>query len=382
MTDTGGSRYFTNEARPSRRAGVRDEFIASLTRINAFNPPVQTCSTGWGFHGLFKGPTSVAYLFLRLARSHPDVVFKGQSFSDWAQAYLDLGPTGKHGEIDPNHCGIANEVLAQLALRAAIEQDASLVQRLCSYAKVINTTDEQGSDEWLYGRSGYLYFLRLVRSALDPQEQFSANKLVEETIQKTVDRILASPRPWRWHGTAYLGAAHGSIGIVCQVVLSAPSRAGLLEETVAQLLDLQFPSGNFPSSLPPGSDELVQFCHGGPGFVLALTSIRPYFPALQARIDQAVEAARRDIWRRGLLTKVPCLCHGIAGNALALADEAEFEHFLACMTTDVLESQDWMADAGRSDKFVGLYGGEAGRAWVWSVADKKMEKTCLGFNDL
>lgn len=29
-----------------------------------------------------------------------------------------------------------------------------------------------------------------------------------------------------------------------------------------------------------------------------------------------------------------------------------------------------------------LFMGEAGRAWVWAVADKSMDKRILGYNDL
>lgn len=29
-----------------------------------------------------------------------------------------------------------------------------------------------------------------------------------------------------------------------------------------------------------------------------------------------------------------------------------------------------------------LFGGEAGRAWCWAVADKGLDKNVLGYNDL
>ncbi|ETI24900.1 hypothetical protein G647_04270 [Cladophialophora carrionii CBS 160.54] len=373
------ARHFDNDETPLRHADAHKELIASLTRINTYNPPVQTCSTGWTFHGLYYGPTSVAYLFFRLSQLYPDLAFKGQSLLDWAQSYLDLGITGHRDRVDSDHCGIGSEVLAQLALRAAIDQDHSLVQKLCSYESTVN--DAGGSDEWLYGRSGYLYYLRLTRSAFEDASK--STEMIDTAIHKTVQRILRSKSPWTWHGKAYVGSAHGAFGILAQLVLSSPQSAETLEPPLTSLLDTQFPSGNFPSALPPGSDKLVQFCHGGPGAVLALRSLRPHFPNLQARIDSATRAAQKDIWNRGLLTKEPCLCHGISGNALALDDDAEFEHFLARTTTDSLEALGWLKAAGRDDQFVGLYTGEAGRAWTWAVKDKQLrEKPCIGFNDL
>ena len=131
-------RYFEDDKAPSLPINPREELIACLTRINTYNPPVQTCSTGWKFHGLYCGPTSVAYLFFRLSLLYPHLTFKGQSLLDWAQAYLDLGIIGHREGVDSNHCGIGNEVLAQLSLRAAIEQDPSLAQTLCSYESTIN----------------------------------------------------------------------------------------------------------------------------------------------------------------------------------------------------------------------------------------------------
>jgi len=375
-------RHFKNDKHRSGKANAHSELGASLTRINIHNPPVQTCSTGWHFDGLYYGPTSIAYLFLRLSSIYPDLEFKNQSLLDWAQAYLELGANTRQSGVDPDHCGIANETLAQLAIQAVVIHDSSLAQKLCSYANRINTMSDEGSNEWLYGRAGYLYYLRLVKQEFGPEKNSSAHKIISDTIDKTVERILVSPQPWQWHGKAYLGAVHGSIGIICQIVLSSPSAAPKLETLLTELLKTQFASGNFPSSFPPGSDRLVQFCHGGPGFIICLQSLRAHFPRLQSKIDSAISAARKDVWKRGLLTKEPCLCHGIPTNALALDDDAEFEHFLSCMSSDTLEDQNWLGDAGRSDKFASLYTGEAGRAWTWAVADKRLNKACIGFNDL
>ncbi|KAJ9603537.1 hypothetical protein H2200_011723 [Cladophialophora chaetospira] len=372
-------RYLDNDQIPSRQADAHAELIASLTRINTYNPPVQTCSTGWTFHGLYYGPTSVAYLFFRLSQLYPDLTFKGQLLLDWAQSYLDLGIIGLRDSVDSNHCGIGSEVLAQLAIRAAIEQDPGLVQKLCSYESSINGSG--GSDEWLYGRSGYLYLLRLARSGFGKGSK--AVEIIDMRIEKTVQRILVSKQPWSWHGKAYLGAVHGTFGILAQLALSSPSCTAKLESLLASLLATQYSSGNFPSSLPPGSDRLVQVCHGGPGAVFALRTLRAYFPGLRSNIDSAISGAQRDIWKRGLLTKEPCLCHGVPGNALALDDDAEFEHFMACISTTSLEASEWMKDAGQNNEFVGLYTGEAGRAWAWAALDKQLsDRPCIGFNDL
>ena len=375
-------RYFINNVQQLRKVNAYEELLASLTRINLYNPPVQTCSTGWTFHGLYAGPTSIAYCFWRLHELYPDLQLKGQSLLDWSQAYLDVGAAVTTRDVDSSHCGIASERMAQLSLRAVIDQDLSLVRQVCDCAKIINATDDSASNEWLYGRAGYLYFLRLVRRGFVSIQQPYLEGLIKGAIEKTIDCILTTPQPWTWHGKAYLGAAHGSIGIITEVVLSRPSFAAEVQLLLAQILDTQFPSGNFPSSLPASSDRLVQFCHGGSGVVLALQSIQSYFPDLGQKINKAMASAQEDVWNRGLLTKTPCLCHGIAGNALALTKPDQTEHFLGHMSSELLEESGWLQDAGHHDDFAGLYEGEAGRAWAWAMLDKGVEATCIGFNDL
>jgi hypothetical protein len=115
----------------------------------------------------------------------------------------------------------------------------------------------------------------------------------------------------------------------------------------------------------PGKDiGLIQFCHGAPGFMISLLAIRPYFePALQARIDSAVQRGRKLTWNKGLLTKEPNVCHGITGNALAL-EASDRDHFLSLATPANIKQG---IEDGRFEKDEDPYGllwGEAGRAWV------------------
>ena len=378
------ARYIVNNLRPLRRSDSRGELLASLRRIIHKCPPTSTPHYGWSQNGLYAGPTSVAYLFLVLSQVYEDHELEGNSLRTWCLLYLRVSASGlkeSEAKVDPAHCGVANELLVQTALHAVVNRDSDLARKLCSYAPLLTSNSEQGSDEWLYGRAGYLYLLRMLRSCF--QDDSAVHALIEDAIGKVVHRISSSPRPWMWHGQAYLGAAHGAIGIILQVVLSSPSSAPSFQSLMSQLLDLQFQqSGNFPSSVPVGGDRLVQFCHGAPGFVLSLVSLRPHFPDLQARIDTAIERGRGATWERGLLTKTSCLCHGVAGNALALGGEDEFDHFLSFMASDDLEKQSALEDPAEDDQFAGLFDGEAGRAWAWAVADAKLSRVCIGYNDL
>jgi hypothetical protein len=75
------------------------------------------------------------------------------------------------------------------------------------------------------------------------------------------------------------------------------------------------------------------------------------------------------------------LCHGISGNALAL-EQKEFEHFLTFTTGHEMKAMEKDGMMEKSDDPSGLWTGEAGRAWAWAVADKGLDKTLLGYNDV
>lgn len=264
-----------------------------------------------------------------------------------------------------------------LALFAASAKDPDTVHEICKYAEI--AVEPEASNEWLYGRAGYLYFLRLVRRSFPDNNDIK--DLIDDTADEVIEAIMDTPRPWKWHDKAYLGAAHGMMGIITQIVLTDPSWAPKLEADLGALLSYQFESGNWPSSIPPGRDKLVQFCHGAPGVVASLLSIKSYFPKLEDRINRAVKNGRACILERGLLTKEPCLCHGISGNALAL-EQKEFEQFLSYTTGHEIKAMEKDGVLEKSEDPSALWCGEAGRAWAWAVADKGLPKTFLGYNDL
>lgn len=68
----------------------------------------------------------------------------------------------------------------------------------------------------------------------------------------------------------------------------------------------------------------IQWGHGAPGVVISLQSALPAYqnfdPEFASRIEAAIDRAQQVIWQKGLLRKESCLCHGAAGNMLALTD--------------------------------------------------------------
>jgi lantibiotic modifying enzyme len=367
-------RYFKNDAKLSRR-DPHKQLLASLNRLITEYPPHHIPVGG----GLYYGPISIAYLFYALHKHYPDLTLDEFPLNTWSAAYIEQAQAHikEYPGPKPSKCGVGDDIMSLLALYTATSKDPDTIKELCDFAAV--TIEDDASNEWLYGRAGYLYLLRLVRgSFLDNKEIL---ELIDDTTEEVISTIMESPRPWKWHGKAYVGAVHGAIGIITQIVLSDPSWAPKLEAELGALLSYQYESGNFPSSIPPGRDRLVQFCHGAPGVVASLVSIKKYFPNLKERIDRTISKGRECIWERGLLTKEPCLCHGIAGNALAL-DGEQFEHFLTYTTGHEIRSMEKDGMLEKSDDPSALWCGEAGRAWAWAVADKGLEKRFPGYNDI
>ena len=350
------------------------ELILSLTHLVTKYPPQNTYDM-FECKGLYHGPTAIAYLFLHLTLTHPDLEIAKSRPSDWCSMYLS--GTRHEVPIDPDHCGVINEAFVHLAVSAAVSKDAVRVHKFValSHDSAVLKPQSGGSCEWLYGRAGTLYLLRLMRVFVP-----ACTDIIDTTIKdlvKVVMEIKGVKGGWKWHGKEYLGAAHGKIGIVTQVALSCDALdskrkwevqervLGPLEDVLKSLLGKQRDDGNWPTREDSGDekDELVQFCHGAPGFVVSFQALmdRRLFLEIQG-IDEAVKKARKAIWERGQLKKEPCLCHGITGNALALSGEQR-EHFLAYTTQEMVRDLQNEGLFEHSSDPWGLYGGLPGRAW-------------------
>lgn len=318
---------------------------ASLTRLIEEHP-AQDLTTGGG---LYNGLISVAYLFLKLQQMYPDLEIEGHDLAMWSTAYLKRAQDDISKLPGPTvgRCGIADDILALLALGAASSKDVSMVNDFLDYSIV--AIDPGTDNEFLYGRAGYLYLLRLIKASF-PDDKETLQSIVD-TQDDVVDTILDANRPWKWMGKNYVGAIHGSIGIITQIVLCDPAKyAPIVEPDLAVLLTYQYESGNWPSSLPPERDRLVQICHGAPGVIVSLLSIKKYFPSLEDKINKAIAKGRECIEERGLLTKEPCICHGECLCWPGLSDLTPCRHHWqcsrprACRIRELLDLHDWPRD--------------------------------------
>ncbi|KAH8044092.1 hypothetical protein JL722_14838 [Aureococcus anophagefferens] len=178
-----------------------------------------------------------------------------------------------------------------------------------------------------------------------------------------LDEILR----YSWHGTPYVGAAHGTGGICYLLLCAARDDAQLaakaypyVRATLKALAALAV-DGNWPAVAGEARAPLVHFCHGAPGMVFA------FFEGAKVFKDAALKTAALDAPTRrkyGLLFKGPGLCHGIAGNGYALlaafraTGDVKWLH-RACVFAETAVAEDTIAMSHTPDHpllFEGLAG--------------------------
>ena len=370
-------RYFLNTAPPFLKVpNPRVHLLQALTKIVTECPPenpwkLLIAGVRPGVRGLFVGPTSIAYLFLTLTRTHPDLVILNETPRYWCEAYLACGQDSKPFDTEEDNpeshiLGIANEFLAYHPVKAAITQDTGEVDIMLE--ALANAKVDKALNEYFKGRAGALFLLRFVRHWLP-----ASTSKVNAAMKSLIEVALENSNPWTFRGNRYIGAVHGDIGIITQIVLCDPSYAPRLEDRLSALLDLQTESGNWPIHDPASGSrvwELNHFCHGAPGFIPSLIALRPYFPNLQSCIDNVIARGRQYVWEKGILTKRPCLCHGTTGNALVLEEGERREHFMALTAEEVMQKSTTEGlYTDQYDEPWGLLWGEAGRAWGWMALD-------------
>lgn len=291
----------------------------ALEEFMRANPPKSTFESGELF-GLFGGLTGLAYMLLQLSELHPNVTVKGKGLRQWAQLYLGNNDRSEV-EIVPS-AGLFNEKLSYDAVRACLtgkgEDVKTFLSNFSEFTKELPAGEEdEFPSEILYGRAGGLYLLRAVRHWV-PAYREELNEEMERVAEKIMEANGRGQDSWIWNKARFTGAAHGDIGIITQLVLCLPALAAELEPQVRKLLSMQSPNGNWPkyTDKEEAEPDVVQFCHGSPGFIYSLRALRSFYPHLQEEMDIAIVKGEENIWKEGLIRKAPALCHGIPGNAL------------------------------------------------------------------
>lgn len=299
----------------------KELFIAALESLVTETPPPKVVPVNELF-GIFGGYVGIPHMLLQLSTLHPDIKIQGNNLRQWTQAYLNSEWDEASATGGFHLYGTMSEHLCRKAIDASVsgrdEDVDALLEAVSELGHVPAPGDEEQYDtELTQGRAGALYLLRYARSWV-PASKDKINAQMKPIAERLLEANGYGERSWRWMGRQFLGAVHGDIGNITQLVLGLPELAQVLEGHLSRLLDLQFADGGWPSfnNSEETETDMVQLCHGATGFLYSLIALRPHFPALHDRIDQAITKGRECVWEKGLLKKSPSLCHGILGNAL------------------------------------------------------------------
>ncbi|ETN77521.1 lanthionine synthetase C-like protein [Necator americanus] len=199
------------------------------------------------------------------------------------------------------------------------------------FLRTLKFQEDYPSDEILVGRAGFLSGVLWIRKTIGPS--LISNSCIQKVLSAmtlsgrrySLQRKSPCPLMYEYHGTEYLGAAHGLAGILQMALgfydLLSDSEERAVHESADWLISTQDDEGNFASSVKwigreRGDDQLVHWCHGAPGVILlCLTMWKRYGD--QKYFKAALHAGEL-IWNKGVLKKGPGICHGVGGNGYAL----------------------------------------------------------------
>jgi len=149
-------------------------------------------------------------------KSHEWSIFFGQAGAALVSA---LCLQWNSYNIDKHNTNLSSKVVAR-------------VKRFLEMSKRAQDVKECKEDEVLYGRAGYVLGFAFLEASLDPcfSSYLESNRSHLVSVAKTIlDQGYRNARElkhqencplwWEWHSSAYLGAAHGSMGAVAHVDL-------------------------------------------------------------------------------------------------------------------------------------------------------------------
>ncbi|KAG8799113.1 hypothetical protein FRC17_007223 [Serendipita sp. 399] len=351
------SRYLKNNLQPPPLDIISLQQIRDSLRLTVFKAIDLIETQNKKLHevddSIYVGTTGIALTYLRIVQQKNSLNLSDEQekfLLGRARAYL----APRHSSPKPMRPGRLSPL--DSALGAAVtriildlycssgSKDAEVqiqeadIHMLEEAVEVALKKDDTGTNEILYGKAGLLYALCQLRGALG-NGRLSGKRLEQltndETLGLLVDAIIDEgkasrfrgiPLYFEWQGKCYIGSMHGIAGIVT-VLLQCPSNIieghrQVLIESIKHLCSLvQQNQGHLPSSLPvrQRSDPLVQICHGTPGYLLLISTLKRLYPDWSREIEQDTElsmhAANDVVWKQGLLYKGLGICHGVTGNA-------------------------------------------------------------------
>lgn len=192
---------------------------------------------------------------------------------------------------------------------------SQIVKNLCDISNHF-IANEMFDKEILYGYSGYISCLLFIYKYIPSQHYNLSN--VKNVIEKVFDIICdrANFENILFQNLSYLGAAHGSAGILF-ILLHVPYLCNNLKYKSKILNGLHFlaskidDKGYFESDHP---HPLTHWCHGSPGAFF--TFLKAFHVFKDNSFLHFAKMTAEYTWQFGLLRKGFNLCHGIIGNSI------------------------------------------------------------------
>ncbi|XP_065897312.1 glutathione S-transferase LANCL1-like [Dysidea avara] len=307
-------------------AELRAQLVSTIKGKVPLIDQVYGSPSGKCDESVYTGYAGVAYLHLHLAINMKDESPYGtKKHLERASSILEELCKHPSSRRLTFLCGAAGPLALNAAVQSQLEQDdkaKKMVMDLKNLFPIIKAEPSMPS-ELLYGHVGYLYALLFVNKYIPGAVEES---MIRELVQLVVsvgqaNRLYEfhSPLMYSWHNSYYVGAAHGLAGIMTLLMMANVSglkdQMDLVKMCVDFVDSIQFPSGNYPSSLGRDVDRLIHWCHGAPGVIYMLTTAYETFG--DNKYLEKAKQCGEVIWERGLLLKGFGICHGVSGNAYA-----------------------------------------------------------------
>lgn len=395
---TARSRHFNNpypefdSLQWSNADAVRQRLESLMSQVSLISHHIREHATGDDADGsLYVGPAGIAFAFYHKAMNFQqggpqqrDDLLTAKRFSDFNLEYArqcrrPMSPgflLGESGAV-----AISAAINHALGDREAANHDA---QRFSHFSQTFLPLEvySYGSDELLVGRAGYicgaLWLNRVMGRPVVPQTLLCqiCDSMLESGHRYSRRHRSDSPLMYAYHGTEYLGAAHGLCSIL-QMFLTVPGyfdglpdeKKRLVVSSVDYVLAIQQSNGNFPCATDeitrkrPPENELVHWCHGSPGTVYLMA--RAYKVMGDPKYLQSALKCGENVWQLGLLRKGPGICHGVAGSGyvfLLLHGLTRDRKYLyrAQKFADFIQTEEFRQGARQPDCPLSLYEGWAG----------------------
>ena len=276
----------------------------------------------FGGSGLYTGMTGVIWALTYL--NGVQAIEAHRDYSALLQEQLSANEKEAMGMPHPENASYLFGELPILMMQFKFSRDGRIADKIFQSIQKNNT---QPIREFMWGSAGSMLcanFLRTWTSEARWQEVFllQAERMLSEW--EKIDGIghLWSPDLYG-DKHKYLGPVHGFAGNIIPLIAGRellPHKR--YEDICSKVVETVFNTATtteaqanwvavFEAADRIKTPNLVQYCHGAPGMVTALSKVPR---GIDDRFDQLLEKGGELTWHAGPLRKGANLCHGTAGN--------------------------------------------------------------------